>query len=187
VEAHDAAHYSRFGGGARARGADPEWATVIASMRRIQASAAIGLRVEGEQGREHTVLVLHRNDATPEIKADMRTLRRLLHIREDAREIRVVYGSVPKHDNELALVTRSMLEILIDLASTIEVPADDVSEGVVPDVKRFEGEPAEGYRPLIRIHSGPGEPEHAFVAVRTTGTGSGSTIATILRKDSFPS
>ena len=157
--------YNRFGGGARARGADPEWEAIVGAMRRIQASAAVGLRVENEQGRELTVLVLHRNDVTPEISADMRTLRGLLHIREDAKEIRVVYGSVPKHDNELALVTRSMLEILIDLASTIEAPETDVAQGMTPGVRRFEGEPAEGYRPLVRIRSGDSEPEHAFVAV----------------------
>ena len=161
--------YNRFGGGARARVADPEWATIIGTMRRIQASAAVGLRVGNEQGRDLTVLVLHRNDETPEITRDMRQLRGALGISTDAKEIRVVYGSVPKGNEELALVTRSMLEILIDIASAIEVPADDVALGVVPPVPRFESDAASGFKPLIRIRSGTEPPARPFVSVEYHG------------------
>jgi hypothetical protein len=158
--------YNRFGGGARARGADRDWETIIGSMRRIQAAAAVGMRVERESNRELTVLVLHRKDLAPELAGDIRALRQALGIRGDATEIRVVYGSVPKGDEELALVTRSMLEILVDLASTIEVPADDVKRGVVPAPRRFENDPPGGYEPLIRIRSGEKPPDRPFVAVR---------------------
>ncbi|HZZ94617.1 MAG TPA: hypothetical protein VFE23_18785 [Usitatibacter sp.] len=161
--------YNRFGGGARARGADPEWSTVTGAMRRIQASAAVGMRIQNDDGRELTVLVLHRNEETPEIRDEMRALRGALGIRTDATEIRVVYGSVPKTDSELALVTRSMLEILIDLASAIEVPQDDVAQGIVPAVPRFESDGAAGYRPLIRIHSGDAAPAQPFVSIEYHG------------------
>ena len=161
--------YNRFGGGARARGADPQWATITGAMRRIQASAAVGLRIASEQGRDLTVLVLHRNDETPEITRDMRQLRGALGISTDAKEIRVVYGSVPKGNEELALVTRSMLEILIDIASAIEVPADDVALGVVPPVPRFESDAASGFKPLIRIRSGTEPPARPFVSVEYHG------------------
>jgi hypothetical protein len=157
--------YNRFGGGARARGADPEWSVVTGAMRRIQASAAVGLRIESESGRELTVLVLHRNNETPEIRDDVRTLRGALGIRADATDIRVVYGSVPKGDAEIALVTRSMLEILIDLASAIEAPADDVAQGIVPAPRRFDTDAKTAYKPLIHIVSGDTAPDHAFVAV----------------------
>ena len=163
--------YNRFGGGARARGADAQWATITQAMRRIQASAAVGMRVQSDKGHELTVLVLHRNDETPEITRDMRTLRGALGIATDAKEIRVVYGSVPKGDDELALVTRSMLEILIDIASAIDVPPDDVAQGVVPPVPRCESDAATGFRPLVRIASGPSAPApaRAFVSVEYHG------------------
>jgi hypothetical protein len=161
--------YNRFGGGARARGADPEWSVVTGAMRRIQASAAVGMRIESDKGQELTVLVLHRNAETPEIRADVNALRSALGIRADAAELRVVYGSVPKGDNEIALVTRSMLEILIDLASAIEVPASDVAQGIVPAPPHFDADDANAYKPLIRILSGDAPPDHAFVAVEYHG------------------
>ena len=160
--------YNRFGGGARARGADPGWNTIVGAMRRIQAGAGVGMRVERDSGSELTLLVLHRKDMPKELAEDIRTLRNTLGIREDARELRVVYGSVPKGDAELALVTRSMLEILIDLASGIEVPAEDVAQGIVPAVRRFEGE-GDADKPLIRIQSGSAPPDRAFAAVQYQG------------------
>jgi hypothetical protein len=43
----------------------------------------------------------------------------------------VVYGSFPEPDAEVAILTRSILQIMIDLASQIEVPAADIAEGRV--------------------------------------------------------
>ena len=80
-----------------------------------------------------------------------------------------MYASVPRNDQELALVTRSMLEMLMDIASTIEVPADDVARGAVTPPRRFDNDDTEGYVPLIRIHSGTRAPEGAFVAIDYRG------------------
>ena len=40
----------------------------------------------------------------------------------------MVYGSIARDDKEIALLTRSLLEVLIDLSSDIEVPAAHVEE-----------------------------------------------------------
>jgi hypothetical protein len=161
--------YNRFGGGNRARGADPEFALITGAMRRIQASAAVGMRVDRAGGGELTVLVLHRRRMSPELEQDIKALRGALGIREDAQEIRVVYASVPRNDEELALVTRSMLEILVDLASNIEVPPADVERGVVPPPRHFDNDEADGYKPLIQVHSGGQPPQDAFVSVQYQG------------------
>jgi len=102
---------------------------------------------------------------TEEEKRDSEALRKALGIDPNATEIRVVYGSVPRNGSELALVTRSMLEILLDLASAIEAPPEDVALGIVPPAAHFANDAAEGFKPLIRIRSGNAEPEHPFVAV----------------------
>ena len=160
---------NRFGGGNRARGADPEFAVITGAMKRIQASAAVGLRVDKGPGQDLTVLVLHRRHESPELKQDVRMLRSALGIREDAKEIRVVYASVPRNDQELALVTRSMLEILVDLSSYIDVPEEDVRQGKVSPVRHFDNDDSEGYAPLIRVHSAERAPDDAFVSVQYHG------------------
>ncbi|HEX4781361.1 MAG TPA: hypothetical protein VH301_11450 [Usitatibacter sp.] len=161
--------YNRFGGGGRARGADPDFSVITGAMRRIQGSAAVGMRVDKGQGQDLTVLVLHRKNMSPEIQADVKALRSALGIREGAGEIRVFYGSVPKADDELALVTRSMLEILVDLASGIEAPAGDVSRGMVPPARHFDTDEEDRFQPLVQVHSGDSEPKDAFVSVAYHG------------------
>jgi hypothetical protein len=162
--------YNRFGGGNRARGADPEFAVVTGAMKRIQGSAAVGLRVDRTPAGDLTVLVLHRRHMPEEIAGDIKALRGALGIRENASEIRVVYASVPRDDQELALITRSMLEILVDLSSTIEVPQGDVARGAVTPVRHFENDDTEGYEPLIRVRSGAAAPDDAFVSIQYRGT-----------------
>ena len=159
---------NRFGAGGRARAADPEFAQVIGAMRRVQASGAVGMRILQDKGQEVTVLVLHNKDMPADAARDVGTLRSALGIDPSAAEINVVYGSVPRGGAELALVTRSMLEILLDISSAIEVPADDVRQGIAPAPASFAAD-GPGYRPLIRIRSGDAPPERPFVAVQYQG------------------
>jgi hypothetical protein len=62
------------------------------------------------------------------------------------------------------MVTRSMLEILIDLAASIDVPSSHVQEGRTTATKVFETDGPGGFRPMIRIQSGLQRPGDAFVA-----------------------
>ena len=61
-----------------------------------------------------------------------------------------------------------MLEILLDISSAIEVPADDVRAGIAPAPASFAGD-GDDYPPLIRIHSGAQPPERPFVTVEYQG------------------
>jgi hypothetical protein len=92
-------------------------------------------------------------------------VRRLLGLDPNAQEFSVVYGSVAANDKEIAMLTRSILEILIDLASYIEVPAASANERrtfPTPAPEVVNGAPV---APLIRILSSPQSPGDAFAAV----------------------
>jgi hypothetical protein len=156
---------NRFGAGGRARGADPEFGKISAILRRIQASGAVGFRVEKTRDREWAVMTLHRKNITPELLEEIRTLRDLLGIRPDGTDIRVVYGSAPQSDEELAMVTRSFLEILLDTGASIDVPETHVGDGSVIRTAVFDTDAAVGYKPMIRIRSGRDKPDNAFVSI----------------------
>jgi len=47
----------------------------------------------------------------------------------NAREFSVESGSVAEDDREIAILTRSILQVLVDIASYIEVPAPTSSKG----------------------------------------------------------
>ncbi|MBW1826842.1 MAG: hypothetical protein JRF45_10495 [Deltaproteobacteria bacterium] len=50
----------------------------------------------------------------------------MLGLSPNAKEIRVVYGAFAADDQEITMLTRSMLQIMIELASYIDVPAKDI-------------------------------------------------------------
>jgi hypothetical protein len=43
-------------------------------------------------------------------------------------EFRIVYGAVPSDNKEIALISRSIFEVLLDISSTIVVPETHVME-----------------------------------------------------------
>ncbi|HSB77817.1 MAG TPA: hypothetical protein VLM91_03455 [Candidatus Methylomirabilis sp.] len=155
---------NRFGGAARRRPADPEFYEVLARLRRIQDSGAIGLRVQ-RVGREEAVLLTLRGKVDPSIETDIMIVRQLLGLDPQAGEFRVVYGAVAADNKEVAMLTRSILDILIDLASFIEVPETHVRERRVTPTAEPEVGPGGPIPPLVRILSSTEKPGDAFVAV----------------------
>jgi hypothetical protein len=156
--------WNRYGGDFRGRAADPEFYPLLARMRRVQLSGGIGMRVQGTT-REEGVLMTFRKDLDPAIEEDILAIRRTLGLDPAAREFRIVYGSVASNGGEIAILTRSALEILVDLSSFITVPAAHVAERRVGATPGPEMGPAGEMPPLLRIASGAEPPADAFVAV----------------------
>ncbi len=155
---------NRYGGAARAHPADPEFYPLLERLRRIQDSGGIGLRVQKTNEME-AVVMSFRGKVDPPVQEDIRAVRKTLGLDPAATEVRIAYGSVAKDDKELALLTRSMLEIMVDLASTIEVPAPHVEEKRVGPTMAGETAQNVAIPPLIRIHSSSDKPVDAFIAV----------------------
>jgi hypothetical protein len=156
---------NRYGGDIRARPADPEFYPLLERMRRVQLSGGIGMRVH-RTNKEESVLMTFRGKLEPGIEAEIRAIRQALGLDPDAQEIRVVYGSVASSDRELAILTRSALEVLVDLSSFITVPEAHVTERRVGPTAEPEIGPTGPLRPLIRVASGAEAPADSFVAVR---------------------
>jgi hypothetical protein len=142
---------------------NPDFDRVVEAMARIQRSRAISIRVEAQKEGEAVLMVL-RDAATPEsVREDSRTVRSLLGLKEDTMEFSVIYGSVPRNNSEIAVETRSMLELLLELAMGVEVPPADLAEGRALPGQGMPGEaPPE---PLIRVRCGKTAPADAFVSV----------------------
>jgi len=155
---------NRFGGEARARSADPEFYSLIEKMRIIQSSAAIGMRFTRKEKEEAAFMVM-RGEKDPAIEALSREVRKILGLDPHAKEFNVVYGAVSKDDKEIAMLTRSILEVLIDLSADVEVPAAHVEEKRVGPTHVEEAVKSGKILPLVRIHSTSEKPKDAFVSV----------------------
>jgi hypothetical protein len=160
---------NRFGGDLRARAADPEFHVLLERMRRVQLSGAIGMRVQRSADREEAVLMTFRQKVDPSVEEDVLAIRQVLGLDPAAREFRVVYGAVAANDTEIAILTRSALEVLIDLSSFITVPEGHVAEKRVGATAEPEMGPTGPIRPLLRVASGTEAPTDAFVAVPYRG------------------
>jgi hypothetical protein len=155
---------SRYGGGARMREADPEFYPLVEKLRDIQQSGDLGMRVR-KTGEQTSTLIVFSKKPNPTVEAARAEVRRLLGLDPKAEEFSVVYGSVSTNDKEIAILTRSLLEILIDLSSYIEVPAASATERRTFPTPAPEIVNSTPVPPLIRILSSPQSPGDAFAAV----------------------
>ena len=145
--------------------ADPDFVRLIEALGRIQQAGGLGMRVVRDKEGSGTVLFFPPKVAGP-TSADIAEAEQLLGIRSKAAEFRVTYGTVPRDDHEVAILTRSMLEILLDMASYIDVPAVHVAEHrAAPGFSEGDGA-SSGLKPLLRVYSGADKPSDAFVTIR---------------------
>jgi hypothetical protein len=156
---------TRFAAGVRMREADPEFYQLVEKLLNIQQSGEIGMRVTQVGKQVTTSIVFSKKSVSPAVQADRAEVRRLLGLNAEANEFSVVYGSVAANDKEIAMLTRSLSEILTDLSSYIDVPAANVEQK-----RTYPSPPTElandvPVPPLLRIHGSGQKPDDAFVAV----------------------
>ena len=129
-----------FGGIARTRPADPEFYLFIERMRRIQDSGAYEIRIQKSTEREALAAVFS-DKVDEKTEADITEVRKMLGLDPQAREFRVVYGSIASDDKEIAILSRSVLQVILNLASCIEVPETHVAEKrVIPSSAEEDSE-----------------------------------------------
>jgi len=107
--------YNRSGIGARARQADPEFYPMLDALRRLQLSGAVSIRLVKRGADEVGMLILTAQRAQS-VDQDLQFVRRTLGVTPDRNgEVSVSFGLLPRGPNEIALLTRSMAEILLEV------------------------------------------------------------------------
>jgi len=153
--------------GEHARKGDPGFYRVISLFQELQNSGNTSMRlIKGKDAKETTVIFIYRENLPPEIIEALKELEKLLGLRPGSKELKVTYGVIPETDQELAMHTLSMLQIMITLAQQIDVPSEHVEGGLTfPTLIPSDSEEAKMGR-LIRIHTAPKKPEGDFVSVK---------------------
>ncbi len=160
---------NRSTAGGVVREADPEFVRALKLMREVQTAGAMGMRVEEDKARGSTgVVFFRRDDVSPEISDKAAEIRRLLHLPADGQRFTLVYSPARGAEGELAVNSRSMLQIMGAFASYLDVPEEhlqDHSTLAAPS----DSARAEDANRGVRIHSGRARPEGAFAAVEYRG------------------
>jgi hypothetical protein len=154
---------NRSSGQMNERPADPQFEELLAAMRRIQRSDAVGIRVEHKDKQDLATVYFGRGQVAA-TSPDSVLVRRLLKLSPDAHEFQLAFGLFPKNETELALLSRSMMQIFVELAACIDVPEEHVGQGRVSASSQAPQGPC-----MIRVCSGPHKPAASFVAVPYEG------------------
>lgn len=150
-----------------ARPADPKFVKLLQSLRRIQKSDAIGLRVKKTDDGVDTLMVIRR-EGLAGIEEERLFLQEALGLAPDLIEARLVFGLLSRNDHEIAMLTRSMLEILGEMAFGVDVPAEHIAENRATSAPAISEEDA-GLPKLIHIKCDRSKPADAFVSVPYRG------------------
>ncbi len=153
--------------GMQGQAADPDFLRLLAALRRLQVSGVLDFRVDvsKETKQEGSILIINQMNLPPAVQADRNLVRKLLGLRTDLKEFKIVYGTISNKDDVIAIQTRSGFQLLTQLGSYVEVPAEHIAEGrTYPQIKRADG--ALSLPPLIKIHADKAQPADSFVAVR---------------------
>jgi len=115
-----------------AREADPEFERLVGLLERIQRAGGFGMRIEPMDDGEAIVLALRRK-------------------------------RVSKRDaDEVAIQTRSIFEIMVELSSRVQPPPEHIRKGYVTPIAAEEADSDVPFR----VFSGTGRPSEAYTAVR---------------------
>ena len=147
--------------------ADPGFDELCEALSRIQRAGNIGIRVEANKSGGGVIAVIRRPEGGTELSEDSRRVRTLLGLADDVSEFEIAYGLIPRHRNEVAMLSRSMMEIMLQLGYGIDLPAAHAAGG-----RALPGQWQPGNAqatPLVHIHSGTEAPADAYSAVLYRG------------------
>ena len=151
-----------YGGRLAGHPGDPRFAELLTALREAQQARVIGVRERSVPERNAGVLYF-RN--TNEGAAALAAIRRLLALDPAVLEYDVVYGPFATRNTQIAILSRSTLQVMTDFASYVDVSAAEIAEGRVYAPARTADELAR-FPPLIRVRTGETAPPDAHVGVR---------------------
>jgi hypothetical protein len=143
------------------RPGDPDFYRFLSLLKGLQASDGFGMRIEQTKGGAGTIML--EADA-----ANAKKVRELLHLNLDAQEFKLSFAAQQQDDKEIAMLTRSMWEILAEASAGVEMPSSDVEEGRVLKMDLPGASSELGPQFIVHVHSSTSKPEanEAFTAVR---------------------
>jgi len=152
--------------GGQVRREDPEFSQIVQAIRKAQISGHVGIRVEQEKDKRESVAFFFQDrNIDPGLAKELAEVRQALRLDPDRRDFRVTFGAAAANPNEIAILSRSVIRILSELATYVDVPVDHLVSGKAPLIGDQEDDP----QPPFRVLSGVEKPCDPFVAIGYEG------------------
>ena len=146
------------------READPDFIRALELLREVQAVGGFGMRVEENKAKTQTAVLFFRRDDLPaDIVEKTVEIRRLLKLAPDQQKFVLAYSPVRGADHELAVNSRSMIQIMAAFSTCLDLPEAHVKDHSAAPTVANSAQDSRGDK--IRIRSGRAKPANAFAAV----------------------
>ena len=150
----------------RGSAADPRFDQLVAAVSRVQRGGGLNIRIEQQKNGEAAIFAIPIAPTTGTMSADRETIQRLLGLDARTTEYSLAFGLTPRSPTEIAVLTRSMLEIMAEFGVGVDVPDTDRTEGrAMPTFVEGNAPTSE----LVHVLSGPSAPSDAYAAVPYRG------------------
>jgi hypothetical protein len=143
------------------RRADPKFTRLVELIREGQLAGAIQIRIERPKEGAESSLLIFGSSKDPVLAAKGREIKSILGLKPDLRELKVIYGGYSGQDDEIDMMTRSMLQIMLEFAATVQVPESDITQGKATPgmVEMLNGPP-------LRVLVTDSAPQDTYVATQ---------------------
>lgn len=148
------------------RAADPRFTLLVRVISEAQLANTIEVRIERPKDGSDSSLMIFPPQKDPAAVTRRQEIARLLGLKPDLRELKIHYGAYSGKDDEIDMKTRSMLEIMLEYAATVQVPDADVAEGKAAPGAVSSSLEASQSGPPMRIQVSDSPPKDAFVATK---------------------
>jgi len=142
---------------------------MLTIWNRLREYGSLGIRkapaVNG-QNQGHFILFLREGPIFGQEESDFKRFAKLLDVDPQSREFPITYGLVPEKPNDIAVLTGSVWEIMLNMSWQFEVPPEHIQSGRTAVI--FQSARKGGVAP-IEVRYSDQEPDGAFVTVYEYG------------------
>ena len=111
--------------------------------------------------RSGVAFFFHDENIDPELAAELAEVRKALRLDPDRSEFRVAFGATAANRDEIAILSRSVIRILSELSTFVNVPDEHLANGSAPVI----GQQWIDAEPPFQVHCCCEKPQDPFVAV----------------------
>jgi len=147
---------------------NPDYQRMLDALTQLQLARALGVG-RGDDSSTNAILRFRVSSADEKTAKAIATLREIWDLDPGTDEYGLVLQVIPRNRNEIAVLTSSMLDLMRDVASLMDVPPEHVAGGQTAPTFNLPPEAPYGGRAPISVQLDRERPGDAFVAVEKDG------------------
>jgi hypothetical protein len=145
--------------------ADPGFIRLMTILRKLQKSGALRFRIrETKEKGASNLLFFRKESLTQEEIEDIQEAKQLLKLAPEEQEYALVFGAAAETNREIAVQTRSLIQIMLEVSAQVDLPKEHIEEGRATKGFAEKTDEKDDIR-FMRIHSSKSKSRYAFLEI----------------------